>query len=67
MGCDYEKFQLTEAEIQFMKWEDFKRSFKRDSWRAFKNGTFPIRIPQTAIKRETHRPGAVFDAVRSAP
>ena len=39
-----------------MKWEDFKRWFNRDFWRAFKNRTFPIRIPQTAVERETHCP-----------
>jgi len=31
-----------------MKWEDFSRWFNRDFWRAFKNRTFPIRIPDTA-------------------
>jgi hypothetical protein len=48
-----------------MKWEDFNRWFNRDFWRAFKNRTFPINIPQTpADKQATVR--RVFEAVRSA-
>ncbi len=48
-----------------MNWEDFSRWFNRDFWRAFKNRTFPIRIPQTAAEKEaTVR--AVFHAVKSA-
>ena len=35
-----------------MKWEEFSRWFNRDFWRAFKNRTFPIKIPQmTADKK----------------
>lgn len=30
-----------------MKREDFQRWFNRDFWRAFKDGVFPIKIPQT--------------------
>lgn len=48
-----------------MKWEDFNRWFNRDFWRAFKNRTFPIRIPKTpADKQETVR--RVFESVKSA-
>ena len=48
-----------------MRWEDFNRWFNRDFWRAFKNRTFPIHIPQTAAdKQATVR--RVFEAVQSA-
>lgn len=48
-----------------MRWEDFSRWFNHDFWRAFKNRTFPIQIPQTsAAKHATIR--KVFEAVKSA-
>lgn len=48
-----------------MKWEDFNRWFNRDFWRAFKNRTFPIHIPQTPDEKlATVR--RVFEAVQSA-
>ncbi len=48
-----------------MTWQDFNRWFNCDFWRAFKNRTFPIRIPTTpADKLATVR--KVFDAVESA-
>jgi hypothetical protein len=48
-----------------MKWEDFNRWFNRDFWRAFKNRTFPIRIPLTAAEKEV-TVCKVFEAVKSA-
>lgn len=48
-----------------MKWEDFNRWFNRDFWRALRNRTFPIHIPDTLDdKQATVR--KVFEAVRSA-
>ncbi len=48
-----------------MNWEDFNRWFNRDFWRAFKNRTFPIDVPNTqADKKATVR--KVFDAIKSA-
>ena len=48
-----------------MKWEDFRRWFNRDFWRAFSNRTFPIAIPTTAAEKES-KMKAVFEAVKSA-
>lgn len=35
-----------------IKGEDFHRWFNRDFWRAFKNRTFPIKIPQTSSEKK---------------
>lgn len=48
-----------------MKWEDFKRWFNHSFWKAFKNRTFPIEIPQTAAE-ETAKVRAVFESVKSS-
>lgn len=48
-----------------MKWEDFKRWFNSDFWRAFKNSSFPIEVPSKPADREaTVR--KVFDSIVSA-
>jgi hypothetical protein len=45
--------------------EDFRKWFNRDFWRAFKNRTFPIRVPETPDDREaTVR--KVYDSIHSA-
>jgi Reverse transcriptase (RNA-dependent DNA polymerase) len=47
------------------KWEDFSRWFNHDFWRAFRNKTFPIQVPQTSTEKEaTVR--AVFESIKSA-
>jgi hypothetical protein len=47
-----------------MKWDDFRRWFNRDFWRAFKNRTFPIKVPESPADREaTVR--KVYDAIVS--
>jgi hypothetical protein len=35
-----------------MNWDDFRRWFNRDFWRAFKDRTFPIKIPDSPRDRE---------------
>jgi len=46
-------------------WEDFRKWFNRDFWRAFKNRTFPIRVPETPADRDaTVR--RVYDSIHSA-
>lgn len=35
-----------------MKWDDFKKWFNRDFWRAFKSRTIPISLPWSASDRE---------------
>ncbi|HEX3857414.1 MAG TPA: hypothetical protein VHY30_08970 [Verrucomicrobiae bacterium] len=35
-----------------MKWEDFQKWFNNDFWRAFKNRTFPIVVPDSLDDRE---------------
>ena len=46
-------------------WDDFRKWFNRSFWRAFKNRTLPIRVPETAADREaTVR--RVFDSIHSA-
>lgn len=48
-----------------MKWDHFKKWFNHDFWKAFKNRTFPIVVPQTTADRErTVR--KVYDAIVSA-
>lgn len=48
-----------------MKWDEFKKWFNRDFWRAFKNRTLPIKIPQTSADRiATVR--RVYDSIVSA-
>ena len=48
-----------------MKWEEFSRWFNRDFWRAFKNRTFPIEIPQTTADKNA-KVREVFESVQSA-
>jgi hypothetical protein len=47
-----------------MKWDDFKKWFNHDFWRAFKKRTFPIKIPALADREDTVR--RVYDAIESA-
>jgi hypothetical protein len=48
-----------------MKWDDFKKWFNADFWRAFRTGAFPIKIPTTTADREaTVR--TVYDSIVSA-
>jgi Reverse transcriptase (RNA-dependent DNA polymerase) len=48
-----------------MKWQQFSRWFNRDFWRAFRNRTFPIKVPESRKEREeTVR--KVYDAIVSA-
>ena len=35
-----------------MKWEEFKKWFNSDFWRAFKKRTFPISVPESKVDRE---------------
>jgi hypothetical protein len=46
-----------------MRWDDFKRWFNRDFWKAFKKRTFPIVIPKTSKEKES-KVREVFEAVR---
>jgi hypothetical protein len=48
-----------------MKWEEFKKWFNRDFWRAFKNRPFPIRVPETVADKET-TVRKVYDSIVSA-
>ncbi len=48
-----------------MKWEEFRRWFNRDFWKAFQNRTFPIAVPTIAAEKEA-KIKAVFEAVKSA-
>ncbi len=48
-----------------MKWENFKRWFNRDFWKAFKKQTVPIDIPKTS-KDKADIVRAVFNEVISA-
>ena len=48
-----------------LKWEEFRKWFNHDFWRAFNNHTFPIRVPKTHADREaTVR--KVYDSIISA-
>ena len=48
-----------------MKWEEFKKWFNSDFWRAFKKRTFQIVVPETKADRESVV-RKVFDAIVSA-
>ena len=48
-----------------MKWEEFKKWFNSDFWKAFKKRTFPIVVPETKGDRESVV-RKVFDAIVSA-
>ena len=48
-----------------MKWEEFSRWFNHDFWRAFKNRTFLIKIPQTPADKKA-KVRDVFKSVQSA-
>jgi len=48
-----------------MKFEDFNKWFNRDFWRAFKDRTFPISVPDTPAAREA-MVRKVYDSIISA-
>jgi hypothetical protein len=48
-----------------MKWDDFNKWFNRDFWRAFRNRTFPIKVPETPTDRQSAI-RKVYDAIVSA-
>jgi hypothetical protein len=48
-----------------IEWKEFRKWFNRDFWRAFKNRTFPIRVPNTPADRDT-TVRQVYDAIVSA-
>lgn len=52
-----------------MKWEDFQKWFNRDFWRAFKNHSFPIAVPDSPAEREAtlRRVYESIDSARYAP
>lgn len=47
-----------------MKWESFRRWFNRDFWRAFRNRTFPIELPENR-KQKDDVLRRVFESIRT--
>jgi hypothetical protein len=55
--------------VRIMKCEDFQKWFNHDFWRAFKNHSFPIAVPDSPAEREAtvRRVYESIDSARYAP